>query len=341
MTGEEEFRAVAAAHPEATDIHAEEGGLCFVRERGRLIRETAGDLLPWLISRLPLERREELAERGACDGSFSLGSTRCRLHVYRAAGKISAAVRLLPSLAELPNDPDGDWFEELAGLTSGLILVTGPTGSGKTTALARLVLAISERPLHIITIEDPAEYIFAGGAALIHQREAGRDTASFSSGVREALREDPDVIVIGEMRDEETIAAALTAAETGHLVLATMHDASAAGAAGRIVHAFPPEKEKETRALLASVLRAAAAQRLWRYGEKTCLLREILMNIPAVSRLIRDGKDEQLASYMEMGTKGMRTMRQAAGRLAERERFSPCERKALFDSLEGWGGKDR
>lgn len=147
-------------------------------------------------------------------------------------------MRLLPSLAELPNDPDGDWFEELAGLTSGLILVTGPTGSGKTTALARLVRAISEKPLHIITIEDPAEYIFAGGAALIHQREAGRDTASFSSGVREALREDPDVIVIGEMRDEETIAAALTAAETGHLVLATMHDASAAGAAGRIVHAF-------------------------------------------------------------------------------------------------------
>lgn len=93
MTGEEEFRAVAAAHPEATDIHAEEGGLCFVRERGRLIRETAGDLLPWLLSRLPPERREELAERGACDGSFSLGSTRCRLHVYRAAGKISAAVR--------------------------------------------------------------------------------------------------------------------------------------------------------------------------------------------------------------------------------------------------------
>ena len=331
MTGEEEFRAVAAAHPEATDIHAEEGGLCFVRERGRLIRETAGDLLPWLLSRLPPERREELAERGACDGSFSLGSMRCRLHVYRAAGKISAAVRLLPSLAELPDDPDETWFEELAGLTSGLILVTGPTGSGKTTALARLVRAISEKPLHIITIEDPAEYIFAGGSALIHQREAGRDTASFSSGVREALREDPDVIVIGEMRDEETIAAALTAAETGHLVLATMHDASAAGAA-------PPEKEKETRALLASVLRAAAAQRLWRYGEKTCLLREILMNIPAVSRLIRDGKDEQLASYMEMGTKGMRTMRQAAGRLAERERFSPRERKALFDSLESLEG---
>lgn len=323
------------AHPCATDIHITEGGPVFLREQGALYHiEPLPELLPELEAGLTAEKKTIWEQGGTIDGSFSAGGVRCRLHLYRSAGRKAAALRLLPALDHLPPDRDEPWMVRLSACRSGLILITGPAGSGKSTALARFVQILAERPCHIITIEDPPEYEFSSGRALIHQREVGADTASFASGVREALREDPDVLVIGEMRDAETMAAALTAAETGHLVLATLHDGSAAGAVGRLVHAFPADRESEVRSLLASVLRAAAAQKLCRTGGRTFLLREILTNTPAVAHLIREGKDEQLLSYMEMGQLSMRTMKQALRQILAEETLSPEEAEQLRQAAE-------
>lgn len=326
------IEAILAAHPAATDIHITDGAPVLVREAGALVRTGETGDFSRLEERLSPEKRALFHRTGACDSAFSAGGARCRLHCYRTGGRAAAALRVLPALDALPPDGDEAWRRMAASFTSGLVLVTGPTGSGKSTALARLILAAAERPRHIVTIEDPPEFLFPSGTALIHQREVGADTASFAAGVREALREDPDVIVIGELRDAETMAAALTVAETGRLVLATMHNRTAADAVGRLVHAFPAEKERDIRALLASVLRTAAAQALCRTGGRAFLLREILTNIPAVAHLIREGKDEQIASYMEMGRHGMRTMKQAAEALLRREALSAEDRARIREA---------
>ena len=209
-------------------------------------------------------------------------------------------------------DPDEKWLEKIAKLSSGLVLFSGPTGSGKSTTMARVLEQIGkEKARHIVTFEDPVEYVLSVGKSLVRQREIGRDAVSFAEGVRESLREDPDVIAVGEMRDRETIAAALTAAETGHLVLGTLHNGRALEAVGRMVHVFPAEEQNEVRLIISSVLRCVSAQRLWRMGTKTVLLREILTNTPAVANLIREGKEAQVLSYMETGVNDMRTLRQA------------------------------
>lgn len=324
-------------YPHATDIHLTEGERIRVRSHGMLLPADGdgAELMAGILAGLSEEKQAELCERGACDSAFSAGTCRCRLHVYQAIGKKAAAIRILPSLADLPPDPDGPWMDMVAGFRAGLVLVTGPTGSGKSTTLAHLICRISQRhACHIVTIEDPAEYIFPSGASLIHQREVGTDVTSFAAGVREALREDPDVLVIGEMRDQDTISAALTAAETGHLVLATMHNRRAMDAIGRIVHAFPGEKETEIRSLIASVLRTAAAQTLYQSGTDTLLLREILTNIPAISHLIREGKDAQIAGYMEMGTRHMRTMKQSATRASYEEKMNYETKEKLLSFVE-------
>jgi len=319
-------------YPAATDVHVTEGMPILVREAGELKKseEASAPFLSTLFSLLPEEKKSVFRRDGACDLSFTDGDIRCRLHMYRAGGRTAAALRLFPSLSMLPPDKDEAWIRTVSRLRAGLVLVTGATGSGKSTTLARMIGTVGmTRACHIITIEDPAEYLFSFEKALIHQREIGSDTPSFSEGVRSALREDPDVIVIGEMRDAETISAALTAAETGHLVLATLHNKSASSAVGRIVHAFPAEKENEIRNLLASVLRSVGAQTLFRVGTRTFPLREILVNTTAVSHLIREGKDAQITAYMEMGSQGMRTLKQAADRLIWEEKLSYDEKEAL------------
>lgn len=316
-----------------TDIHLTEGAPALVRRAG--ILEAAPELpgVAELEAVIPEKKRAAYRESGVCDCAFTAGTVRCRLHLYRAGGRRAAAIRLLPDLADLPPDGDGPWLRAVTDLAGGLVLVTGPTGSGKSTALARIVQTLCRRSCHIITVEDPPEYLFPRGPALVHQKEVGTDVASFADGVRDALREDPDVVVIGELRDRATMEAALTAAETGRLVLATLHDDSAVGAVGRIVHAFPAEREREVRAILAAVLRFAAAQVLCRVGERTLLLREILANTAPVAHLIRDGKDEQISSYMEMGRLHMRTFPQALAR-AGADGLTPAEQEALARMAE-------
>lgn len=306
--------------PAATDIHLTEGEEISVREYGELkiLEEKAEQsVFKYIFHTLILpNERKAYEEKGAWDASFSVGENRFRLHLYRSGGKNCAALRVLPALSGVDKDPDEAWFEEIAKLSSGLVLFSGPAGSGKSTAMARALERIgAEKARHIVTLEDPVEYILTGGFSLIHQREVGRDTASFAEGVRESLREDPDVIAVGELRDRETIAAALTAAETGHLVLGTLHNACAIEAVGRMIHVFPAEEQSEVRLMIASVLCFVSAQRLWRRGKKTVLLREILTNTPAVASLIREGKEAQIRSYMETGIKQMRTLRQAAYRV--------------------------
>ena len=300
--------------PALTDIHLTDGAPIRIRLYGELCRTDIAtpDIAAAFLPLLSEEKKKILQETGAADAAITACGRRFRVHLYHADGKLAAALRLLPDIGAFPKDPDENWMFHVKQFQTGLVLVTGPTGSGKTTTLAHILEDINEnRACHVVCVEDPAEYLYVSKKALIRQREIGRDVSDFAEGVRAAMREDPDVLVIGELRDSETMAAALTAAETGHLVLATLHDRSALEAIGRIVHSFPPEKEAEVRLTLAAVLRTVAAQVLWHHGEDTALLREILVNIPPVAHIIREGRDPQLIGYMEMGQKGMRTMKQA------------------------------
>ena len=331
-TSEEILAAIIGGAPLLTDIHMTRGMPVRIRLYGelRMTDITVDDVEEITSPFLSEEKKKILAETGAVDTAVTVSGRRLRLHVYRSAGETAAAFRLLPDLGEFPKDPDEDWLFHVKHYESGLVLVTGPTGSGKTTTLAHIIEDMNQnRACHIITVEDPAEFVFTSGKALIHQREIGKDVSNFAEGVRAAMREDPDIIVIGELRDRETMKAALTAAETGHLVLATMHNRSSLEAVGRIVHAFPAENEKEIRQTIAAVLRTVAAQTLWHRGNETVLLREIFVNIPATAHIIREGRDPQLIGYMEMGQKGMRTMKQAVDNYARRAHLTYAEQEEL------------
>lgn len=325
---------ILSSYPEMTDLHVTEGSPVMIRMQGNLkkLRDMGdGTFFDSLLDGMNEKQQNDWGEKGAFDSSLTIGEGRLRIHVYRAGGKRAAAVRFLPSLSSLPPDPDEGWIEKIAALDHGLVLVTGPSGSGKSTTLARIIDTINgKRPCHIITLEDPIEYEIPSKKALLHQREIGLDTDSFASGIRESLREDPDVIALGELRDGDTVTAALTAAETGHLVLATLHTTRAADSIGRLIHACPKEKEEEARNLITANLVSIASQKLCRSGKETFLLREILTNIPAVSHLIKEGKDEQIPSYMEMGLHDMRTMKQAIYSLRN---ISEREREKLLKTL--------
>ena len=242
---------------------------------------------------------------------FSIGENRFRLHLYRAGGKDCAALRVLPVLDRVEKDPDEKWFEKIAKLSSGLVLFQATTGSGKSTTMARVLEGIGKEKAPHRDLGRSCGVCPFRGKSLVRQREIGRDAVSFAEGVRESLREDPDVIAVGEMRDRETIAAALTAQKQG-ISFWERSTMGALEAVGRMVHVFPAEEQSEVRLIISSVLRCVSAQRLWRMGTKTVLLREILTNTPAVANLIREGKEAQVLSYMETGVNDMRTLRQAA-----------------------------
>lgn len=309
----------------ASDLHLTSHLPPMVRIDGKLQR-TPWDLLqPNDIQRLlydilngdQIQRFEATNE---LDFSYWIGEeARFRGNLYRQRGSIGAALRAIPvkipTMAELRLPPI---LEDLACLPSGLVLITGPTGSGKSTTLACLIDIINtERDCHVMTIEDPIEYIHRHRKSMINQRELGTDTLSFGTALRAALREDPDVLLIGEMRDLETIQTALTMAETGHLVFATLHTRSAAQTIDRIVDVFPSNQQTQIRTQLASGLEAVIGQQLClKVGGGRIAACEVMMASSAVRNLIREGKSFQIPSVIETSSRtGMQTMDKALAEL--------------------------
>lgn len=260
------------------------------------------------------EQWEKFQEMGEIDFSYSIpGVSRFRVNAYFQRGAISLAIRVIPT--RIPTIEElglPEVIKELALQRQGLVLCTGPTGSGKSTTLAAMINEINEtRKCHIITLEDPIEYLHHHKKSLVHQREIGSDTRSFANALRASLRQDPDIILVGEMRDLETISIALKAAETGHLVLTTLHTNDAPQTVDRIIDVFPPHQQQQIRIQLASVLNGIISQQLlprWD-GRGRVAAMEILIGTPAVRNLIRDEKGHQLNTAMQTGAKyGMITM---------------------------------
>ena len=269
---------------------------------------------------LPEKQRAALTNLGECDFAYEISSgQRFRVNLYHSSNGVNAAVRIIPK--EVPTCSGlglPETVRRLADLKSGLVLITGVTGSGKSTTLAAILNEINQtRASHILTLEDPVEYKFVPARSLIHQREIGTDTKDFASGLRAALREDPDIIGVGELRDLETISIAVTAAETGHLVFATLHTRSAAETVNRMVDVFPEQQQRQIRIQLAGSLRAVVSQQLLpdRQGGRTAAF-EIMIVTSALRNLIREGKTMQMESYIQTGGHyGMQTMEEAVEKL--------------------------
>jgi twitching motility protein PilT len=281
---------------------------------------------------------------GEVDMAANLSGKRFRGNVYRQRDTLAAAFRLVPS--EVPGIADlglPSVLENLALIPHGFFLVTGPTGSGKSTTLAAMIGHINRnRRAHILTIEDPIEFVFKNKQSIIDQREVGRDTNSFAAALRHALRETPDVIMIGEMRDQETIAAALTAAETGHLVMATLHTGSTVQSIDRIIDVFPPHQQGQIRLQLSFTLLAVLSQKLipTKDGEGLALASELLRNTPAISNIIREGKTQMLAGILETQARmGMHTMDSSildlyrAGSISREEAARRLEHPQALDKI--------
>ncbi|MFJ4052270.1 type IV pilus twitching motility protein PilT [Pseudomonas sp. NPDC089743] len=309
----------------ASDLHLAAGEIPMLRVEGELRRMALPSMTPVALTDalaplLDERRRQQWAQGDEQDLALELPPLgRFRLNLFRQLNGPAATFRLIPKrIATLDELDLEDVFRSVAQWTDGLILLGGPTGSGKSSTLAALVDQLNrQRPLHIITLEDPVEVIHSSQRSLVNQREIGRHCRDFSQGLRSALRQDPDVIVIGELRDLETIRLALRAAETGHLVLATVHTRSAAGSVDRLVDVFAAEEKPLVRAMLAESLRMVVAQVLVkRPGGGRVAAREVLVGTSAVRNLIREGRMAQLNSVMQAGTaQGMRTMEGALQRL--------------------------
>ncbi|MEG1989249.1 MAG: PilT/PilU family type 4a pilus ATPase [Oscillibacter sp.] len=251
------------------------------------------------------ERYPDLLRVGELDAAATFGSRRVRINLFRQRDHTSAALRLLseniPPLQSLGLPPRVESFTDLR---RGIVLVTGETGSGKSTTLAALIDRINHvRAAHVLTLEDPIEYLYTPDLCVFNQREIGRDTQSYSAGLRAALREDPDVLLIGELRDLDTIETALTAAETGHLVLATLHTASAADSVDRIVDVFPEARQRQIRLQLSQTLQAVLSQQLLpvKTGRGRVAACELMVVNAAIRNLIREGKTPQIANSIATG----------------------------------------
>jgi twitching motility protein PilT len=303
----------------ASDLVLSAGAPPTMRKDGALVPITPQPLRPEQIEQmarevLSPERWKRFQERRDLDFSFNWrGVARFRINAFMQRGSVGLALRLIPY--QIPN------FDQLGvpmvvrGLTNlnqGLILVTGPTGSGKSSTLAAMVSDIvANRPCHVITIEDPIEYVYRHQRSIVEQREVGADVETFADALRAALRQTPDVLLVGEMRDLETIAAAITIAETGHLVLATLHTNDTTQAVDRMVDVFPAEQQQQVRIQLSSTLAAVIYQQLLprRDGPGRVAAFEVLLNTIAVQNLIKEGKTRQLRNVLETSAKeGMNTM---------------------------------
>jgi twitching motility protein PilT len=255
------------------------------------------------------------------------GASRFRVNVYRQRESLGAAFRVIPyeikTLEQLGINP---MVATMAALPRGMVLVTGPTGSGKSTTLAALVdLANTTRKDHIMTVEDPIEFLHKNKSCLVNQREVGEDTHSFTAALKHVLRQDPDIILVGEMRDLETISVALTAAETGHLVFATLHTQDAAQTIDRVIDVFPPHQQQQVRVQLAGALQGVVCQALCKSmdGKGRVAATEVLFATGAIRNLIREGKTHQIYSSMQAGAKhGMQTMDQNLADLVKHGKVS-------------------
>ena len=332
----------------ASDLILTVGCRPMIRLHGRLVplqtKVLDGDDTVSLMRSITSERaQQELQKVGGSDFGFSFGEqARFRVSVFKQRGKTAIALRLIPNkLMSFEEIGLSEHVKKLLWRPRGLFLVTGPTGSGKSTTLATMINFINEnRDTHIITIEDPIEYFHQHKRSVITQREIGVDVPSFSEGLRRALRQDPDVILVGEMRDLETIETAISAAETGHLVFATLHTNSAEGTINRIVDAFPERQQEQVRIQLASNLIAVICQALLpdTTGHGRVAAFEIMIRTPAISNLIRTQKTYQIESEIQTGTKyGMILLDDHliqlyhAGKITEDEALNRCRNPAATE----------
>lgn len=303
----------------ASDLHITSGVPPMLRVDGEVIATDLEKMLPDLCQRLIYSlltdaQKQKFEATSELDLAFGIkGVGRVRMNVFRQRGAVAAALRHIPSQIMTFEElglPAAAY--ELMKLQKGLVLVTGQTGSGKSTTLASMIDYLnSHRQGHIVTVEDPIEFLHAHKKSIVNQREVGSDTQSFATALKYVLRQDPDIILVGEMRDLETIEAALTIAETGHLVFATLHTTDAPGSINRIVDVFPPHQQQQVRQQLSFVLQGVFTQQLVSkaQGHGRALAAEVLIVTPAVRNLIRDQKVEQIYLSMQTGGKfGMQTM---------------------------------
>jgi twitching motility protein PilT len=341
----------------ASDVHLTPGSPPVLRVRGQIKpMEGYPDLTPQqtrdvVYGILGDEQRKRFENNKSLDFAYAIpGVARFRVNTYFQRGAVSAALRhtpdQIPELEDLGLPPV---IREFTKLPRGFVLVTGPTGSGKSTSLASMVNIINqEREEHILTIEDPIEFLHKHGKCIVNQREIGSDAVDFATALRAALRQDPDVILVGEMRDLETISTALTAAETGHLVFATLHTQSASQTVDRIIDVFPPHQQQQVRMQLSIALQGIVTQQLLPTadGSGRVAACEVMVPTPAVRNLIREGKTHQLYSTIQTsGSSGMQTMdshlvqlvRQGKinRALAEQRAGIPEELKRLLGSVPG------
>jgi len=336
----------------ASDLHLTVGTQPQLRVDGKLTKVDGYDIMtPEETKKLAYsimneKQRQRFEEKSELDLSFGIEQlSRFRANVFVQRGNVAMALRQIPfKIKSFDELGVPKVVIELANLPRGLILICGPTGSGKSTTLAALVDKINrERHDHIITVEDPIEYLHRHQSCLVNQREVGADTQTFASALKYALREDPDVVLIGEMRDLETIEAALTISETGHLAFATLHTNSAAEAITRIVDVFPSNQQEQVRVTLSFVLQAVVCQQLMpKIGGGRTLAIEVMVCTPAVRALVRDDKIHQIYSLIQAGQKyGMKTMNQSlaelylARRITQGDALARCSNQQEFADLVG------
>ena len=329
----EELLEYLVSH-KGSDLHITVGAPPIVRINGLLTRiEEYPNLMPddtekLMNELLNDEQKKVFEDRGEVDFSVSKsGCGRYRVNIYRQRGSCSIAIRSIP--LQVPSIEDlglPDVLKDLSSNKRGLVLVTGPTGSGKSTTLAAMISHINKtRNAHILTLEDPIEYLHRHNKSLVNQREIGNDSKSYGNALRAALRQDPDVILIGEMRDLETISIALTAAETGHLVLSTLHTVGAVSTVDRIIDVFPSHQQQQIRIQLANVLQGVLSQQLLKRvdGSGRVAAVEIMLCNAAIKNHIREGKTHQVLSSIQTGGKlGMITMDNSISQLYRNKMIS-------------------
>ncbi len=329
---------------EASDLHLVVGLVPAFRIDGELNYAegekivTERDMETMIFSLISQEEKQKFLEKREMDFSYDQDGFRFRVNLHFEKGNMGLVARVINS--EIPQmDELGipEIVYDLLNLKQGLILVTGPTGCGKSTTLAAMIDYInSKRLVNIITLEDPIEYLFKSKKSMIIQRQLGRDMKNFNSGLKHALRQDPDVIMVGEMRDLETIAATVTLAETGHLVLATLHTYNAAQTIDRIIDIFPPHQQGQIRTQLSMILVGVISQRLLKRAEGGRIAaREVMINTPAISNIIRENKIAQMRTIIETSSKeGMFSLDQNIKKLYRDKEITKAEAQSYMENPE-------